>query len=785
MSTVGIRTEPVTAISRGFTMFPLHHRSPFVGWVLFILLSLCAFPTLAFELTQEPQKSSYPSSEENLEDLLGILESPTKREAFIKNLKGLLESKKNMGAKGAKKVAGEEDEQLMIIRFVFDKFDQISSDLRKETITLGLMAEELPEAVAGMKTFFLETKNRPRLRILLLDVAVALLAALMLGFFLRHPVRSAITRMKDLPSRIGWGFVYVLLKALPFAALFLAFDIMFRIFPSFVEGRTLVLLLFTLMFLYQLVMASLHVLLSPEDSHTRLAPLSDENANYLWIWIRRFALYTFFYFLVTRAFLWIQEPKSYFAYLRGLLLFPFPLMLTVFVFQMARDLRLKHRALLQANETPSEDQITEKEPIKKKKRVISCVVRYWPILATVYAWGIFLSLMLKYEKGFTYLFRATLGTVVTTLLIFLILRTLNLAYSRFFRINDHTRQRFPGMEEKANRYLLIVKKSLRILMMIVGLGIIGEIWGIPVSAFVTSDTGGMIILRGVGILFTVAVIITIIEFANAVAIYLLKEKPAGKKKKITQKKKTLIPVIQTAINIAAGFVGTIIVLEQLGVNTTPILAGAGIIGLAVGFGSQTLVKDIISGLFILFEESIRVGDWAMVGKQGGSVESVGLRTVKLRDMNGTLHVISNSSIDSLSNFSKVFSRTVMDIGVAYREDVDQVIELLKNLGEELQKDPDHGPNILEPLEIFGLDRFEDSAVIIRARFKTKPLKQWGIKRAFYRLMKRAFDEHGIEIPFPHRTLYMGEPKQGSAAPLYVNMDAPQQHPKPVQDENGD
>jgi small-conductance mechanosensitive channel len=105
----------------------------------------------------------------------------------------------------------------------------------------------------------------------------------------------------------------------------------------------------------------------------------------------------------------------------------------------------------------------------------------------------------------------------------------------------------------------------------------------------------------------------------------------------------------------------------------------------VGFGSQTLVKDLISGLFILFEESIRVGDWAMVGNQGGSVESVGLRTVKLRDMNGTLHVISNSSIDSLSNFSKVFSRTVMDIGVAYREDVDEVIELLKELGATLQK----------------------------------------------------------------------------------------------------
>jgi small conductance mechanosensitive channel len=113
----------------------------------------------------------------------------------------------------------------------------------------------------------------------------------------------------------------------------------------------------------------------------------------------------------------------------------------------------------------------------------------------------------------------------------------------------------------------------------------------------------------------------------------------------------------------------------------------------------------------------------------------------------------------------------MDIGVAYREDVDEVIEILKELGATLQKDPDHGPNILEPLEVFGLDRFEDSAVVIRARFKTKPLKQWGVKRAFYRLMKRAFDERGIEIPFPHRTIYMGEPKEGNAPPLHVDVQS--------------
>jgi small conductance mechanosensitive channel len=212
-----------------------------------------------------------------------------------------------------------------------------------------------------------------------------------------------------------------------------------------------------------------------------------------------------------------------------------------------------------------------------------------------------------------------------------------------------------------------------------------------------------------------------------------------------------------------------VILDQLGVNTTPILAGAGIVGLAVGFGSQTLVKDLINGLFILFEESIRVGDYADVGKNEGIVEAVGLRTVRLRDVSGNFHVVPNSSIDTVTNMTKEFSRTVIDVGVAYKEDVDEVMDILREIGEEMRNDPEYGEKILEPLEIFGLHKFDDSAIVIRARMTTKPLKQWGLKREFNRRVKKVFDERGIEIPFPHRTIYMGEPKEGPAAPLEVHM----------------
>ena len=250
---------------------------------------------------------------------------------------------------------------------------------------------------------------------------------------------------------------------------------------------------------------------------------------------------------------------------------------------------------------------------------------------------------------------------------------------------------------------------------------------------------------------------------------MLKEKKGKKKKAASQKMKTLVPMVKTAINIATGFVGGIVILDRIGVNTTPILAGAGIVGLAIGFGSQTLVKDLINGLFILFEESIRVGDYVDVGKDEGTVEAVGLRTVKLRDVSGNVHVVPNSSIYAVMNYSKEFSRTVIDIGVAYREDVDEVMDIIKVVGEEMRNDPEYSKNILEPIEVFGLQKFDDSAIVVRARMTTKPLKQWGLKRAFNRRIKKAFDQRGIEIPFPHRTVYMGEPKRGPAPPLQVKV----------------
>ncbi|MEM4658607.1 MAG: mechanosensitive ion channel family protein [Candidatus Methanosuratincola sp.] len=213
-------------------------------------------------------------------------------------------------------------------------------------------------------------------------------------------------------------------------------------------------------------------------------------------------------------------------------------------------------------------------------------------------------------------------------------------------------------------------------------------------------------------------------------------------------KKTAIAVV---LVIAA-----IIILAEFGVNVTPIIASAGIVGLAVGFGAQNLVRDIISGLFLILENQVRVGDFAEINGQGGLVEAINLRTVVLRDLEGTVHIFPNGTINALSNKSKEWSRVVLDVGVAYKEKVDNVMDVLRKIGAEMTQDERYGGMILEPLEVLGVDDFGSSDVKIRCLIKTIPLKQWEVGREFRRRIKNRFDELGIEIPFPHISLYVGE-----------------------------
>jgi len=260
-----------------------------------------------------------------------------------------------------------------------------------------------------------------------------------------------------------------------------------------------------------------------------------------------------------------------------------------------------------------------------------------------------------------------------------------------------------------------------------------------------------------------------------------------------QRVNTLSSLLQSALGVAILTLAITLVLGELGINLGPLIAAAGVVGLAIGFGAQSLVKDVLNGFFFLLEGHVRVGDVIEAAGKTGLVEQITLRTLVLRDFEGKVHVIPHGEIATVTSLTKDYSRALINIGVAYREDHEWVMQLLREEGEKLRQDPNFSRSILDGPEVFGIDAFNDSDILFKVRFMTQPLQQWDVARAYRRRVKRRFDEEGVEIPFPHTTLYFGAERDGSAPPAFIKLASaelkklvrtkpPEQIPRPEADE---
>jgi small conductance mechanosensitive channel len=222
--------------------------------------------------------------------------------------------------------------------------------------------------------------------------------------------------------------------------------------------------------------------------------------------------------------------------------------------------------------------------------------------------------------------------------------------------------------------------------------------------------------------------------------------------------RTLGSVVNNVASVLVISIGLLMILREFHLDITPVLTGAGIVGLAVGFGAQTLVRDIISGFFLILEDQVRVGDAAAINGTPGLVEAINLRTIVLRDGDGTVHVFPNGAIQTLANRSKDFSYAVVDLDIAYRENLDRIATVLREITEGMRADRAFAPWILEPLEILGVDAFRDWSVLLKTRIKTVPQKQWDVGREFRRRIKERFQQEGIRIQSPERIVTVRERK---------------------------
>jgi small-conductance mechanosensitive channel len=338
--------------------------------------------------------------------------------------------------------------------------------------------------------------------------------------------------------------------------------------------------------------------------------------------------------------------------------------------------------------------------------------------------------------------------IIARLLSFAIMNGLD----RLFRISPDFVRQFPGLEARANRYLPALRGVISGL--IAGITIIAllQVWGInAVAWFADSPIGGRLLSALLTVAIAVAVALAIWEASNAAIERHLAQLIRDGQYARSARLRTFLPMVRTTLFSAILTVVALTVLSELGVNIAPLLAGAGIVGIAVGFGSQKLVQDVITGLFLLLENAMQVGDTVTVSGLTGTVENLSIRTIRLRAGDGSVHIIPFSSVTSVTNTNRGIGNASVNVSVAYTEDTDHVSAVLKEIVDEMRADPKYKYRIRGDLDLWGVDKVDATMATIVGQIECTDAGRWPVQREFYRRMKQRFQELGIEIARPTQT----------------------------------
>jgi small conductance mechanosensitive channel len=304
----------------------------------------------------------------------------------------------------------------------------------------------------------------------------------------------------------------------------------------------------------------------------------------------------------------------------------------------------------------------------------------------------------------------------------------------------------PFLERRANLYLPALERGIAWTVRILALLAILAAWRVDVAGVLGSDTARLVWSRLIGIVFVLLLAFLIWEaISGFVTSYLARRDSEGNLLVRGGRARTLLPLFNNALRVVVGAIATLMVLSQLGLDIAPLLAGAGVVGLAVGFGSQKLVQDVITGVFLLFEDAVNVGDVVTINGTTGTIESLTIRAVSLRDGEGTLHTIPFGSINQVSNQTRTFSYAVMTFTVANEAGVDPAIQAADKAFADLKDNPTIAPDIVRDMEVQGVEKMDAAGLTVRLRIRTRPGRQWGVKRAFNRAIARRFGEAEVKL----------------------------------------
>lgn len=390
---------------------------------------------------------------------------------------------------------------------------------------------------------------------------------------------------------------------------------------------------------------------------------------------------------------------------------------------------------------------------------------HWPVLVYL-AFLFFVVLIGPADRLFSVLAASAqaFGAIIVG---FVVADWLARAVTKGVTLPENVNERLPLLERRVNGLVPRFLTILRLVIMVLVLGAVLSVIGIFDLVAIMQSRPGLAFTGAIASVFVILLVAYSLWLALSSWVDYRLNPAFGSI--ATSRETTLLSLLRNAVTIAIVVIALMFSLSQMGLDIAPLLASAGVLGLAIGFGAQKLVQDVINGVFIQLENAINVGDVITVGSTTGTVERLTIRSVSLRDVRGAYHIISFSSVEMVTNLMRDFSYHVGDIGIAYREDVEDARLAMFEAFEDLRGDPDSNAVILGDMEWFGIQELADSAVIIRVRIKTLPGKQWAVGRALNGAVKRVFDARGIEIPFPHQTIYFGVDKNGNAPPAFVSM----------------
>lgn len=659
----------------------------------------------------------------------------------------------------------------LFISFVSDRMEEMAGHLSEAG--RGLLAA--PELARELLVQARDPQTLLRWGVMWAKVALVLIASLLAAWLTRRLLRRIYMALEDREKERTWfrGLLLAgrtLVGIIPIAVFAAAaYGVLPLADPAF-ETRLIALSLVNAAVAAGVILALARMIFTPGMPLPGLPFAGTETGHYLYIWIRRIVILWVYGYFILEAALLLGIPAALYAFLKKTLGLVATSLLVVLILQNKKQVAAWLQRL------PEEREKRVETPAGPKKQPgLSVIVTFlnrladgWHIIAVIFAAGLYITWAIEIEGGVRFLITGIAMTLLVVLLASLLVRLVYHGVERLFHIGDDVKVAYPGLEERANRYQPFVRSVLSGLVYVISAFAILEAWGLGTLGWLFSPVGGRFVAELLTMALIIGVSFLLWEIVNVlIDRSIAREIAAGEE--YGTRKQTLLPLLKNVVRISLVVIASMLVLSQMGINIGPLLAGAGVIGLAVGFGAQTLVRDVITGAFLLLENAISVGDWVDAGGHSGTVERLNVRTVTLRDLAGTVHVIPFSHLTTVTNYNRDYGYALIDARVAFRERYADVVQALQDVATQLSNDEVWGKAITGDLEIFGMNNVGEFAAEIRVRIRTRPMQQFAVRRAFLERMKYVFDERGIEIPFPHQTVWFGVGKDGSAPPMHLAM----------------